>query len=90
MGKLNNRAIYNGDVKIPTSGVTVEYNYDSVPDLDTTPIQSIDYDEMDHFLEFFHSEHDEDLLGNSPASYCSSPHETEKYLQMLRNNCTQS
>ena len=26
------------------------------------PIKSIDDDEMDHLLEFFHSEHDDDLL----------------------------
>ena len=41
MGKLNNHAIDNGDVKIPTSDVPVESNYDSVPDPDTTPIKSI-------------------------------------------------
>ena len=62
MGKLNHHAIDNGDVKIPTSDVPVESNYDSVPDPDTTPIKSIDDDEMDHLLEFFHSEHDDDLL----------------------------
>ena len=62
MGKLNHHAIDNGDVKIPTSYVPVEYNYDSVPDPDTTPIKSIDDDEMDNLLEFFHSEHDYDLL----------------------------
>ena len=33
------------------------------PDTDTTPIKSIDDDEMDHLLELFHSEHDNDLLG---------------------------
>ena len=34
----------------------VDYNSESVP------IKSIDDDEMDHILEFFHSRHDEDLL----------------------------
>ena len=59
MGKLNHRAIDNGDI---TSDVPVESSYDSVPDPDTTPIKSIDDDEMDHLLEFFHSEHDDGLL----------------------------
>ena len=62
MGNLNHHAIYNGDVKIPTSEFLVESNYESVPDTDTTPIKSINDDEMYHLLEFFHSEHDEDLL----------------------------
>ena len=52
MGKLNHHAIDNGDI---TSDVPVESNYDSVLDLDTTPIKSIDDDEMDHLLELFHS-----------------------------------
>ena len=59
MGKLNHHAIDNGDI---TSDVLVESNYDSVPDPDTTPIKSIDYYEMDHLLEIFHSEHDDDIL----------------------------
>ena len=59
MGKPNHHAINNGDI---TSDVTVESNYDSIPDLDITPIKSFDDDEMDHLLEFFHSEHDDDLL----------------------------
>ena len=62
MGKLNHHAIDNGDIQIPTSGVPVESNYDSVPDPDTTTIKSIDDYEMDHILEFFHSEHDDDRL----------------------------
>ena len=62
MGKLNHHAIDNGDVKIPTSDVPVESKYDSVTDPDTTPIKSIDNDEMDNLLEFFHSEHDDNLL----------------------------
>ena len=59
MGKLNHRAIDNGDI---TSYIPVESNYDSVPYPDTTPIKYIDDDEMDHLLELFHSEHDDDLL----------------------------
>ena len=58
-GKLNHCVIHNGDI---TSDVQVESNYDSVPDPDTTPIKSIDDDEMDHLLELFHSEHDDYLL----------------------------
>ena len=59
MGKLNRHAINNGDI---TSDVPVESNYDSVPDPDITPIKSFDDDEMDHLLELFHSEYDDDLL----------------------------
>ena len=59
MGKLNHLAKNNGE---NTSDVAVEPSYDSVPYPDTTPIKSIDGDEMDHILEFFHSEHDDDLL----------------------------
>ena len=60
--KTNHHAIYNGDVKIPTSHVPVESKYDSVTDLDTTPIKSIYDDEIDCLLELFHSEHDDNLL----------------------------
>ena len=42
MGKLNHHAIDNGNVKITTSDVPVESNYDSVTDPETTPIKSID------------------------------------------------
>ena len=51
MGKLNHHAIDNGDI---TSDVPVESNYEYVSYPDTTPIKSIDDDEMDHLLEFFH------------------------------------
>ena len=40
MGKLNHHAIYNGDLKIPTSEFPVESNSELVPDPDTTPIKS--------------------------------------------------
>ena len=59
MGKLNHHAIDSSDI---TSDVPVESSYDSVPDPDTIPIKSIDDDEMDHLLEFFHSENYDDLL----------------------------
>ena len=59
MGKLNHHAVYNIDI---TSDVPVESSYDSIPDPDTNPIKSVDDDEMNHLLECFHSEHDDDLL----------------------------
>ena len=59
MQKINHHAIDKGDI---TSDVPVESRYDSFPYPDTPPIKSIDDDEMDHLLEFFHSEHDDDLL----------------------------
>ena len=59
IGKLNYHDIDNGDIN---SDVPVASNYESVPYPDTTPIKSIDDYEMDHLLEFFHSEHDDDLL----------------------------
>ena len=62
MWKLNHHAIDNGDVKILTSEFPVESNSESVPYPYTTPIESIYDDLIDHILEFFHSEHDEDLL----------------------------
>ena len=71
--------ISNGDVEVQPSEFPIEYNSESVPDPYTTPIKSIDDDEMDHLLEFFHSEHDgyildvathmiQDLLVVSPSS----------------------
>ena len=42
VGKLNHHAIDNGVVKITSSDVPVESNYESVPDAYTTPIKSID------------------------------------------------
>ena len=62
MGRINNHAIDNGDVKVHTSYFPVEFNSESVPDTDTPPIKSIDDYEIYHLLEFFHSEHDEYLL----------------------------
>ena len=62
MGILNHHSIDNGDGEVHPSDFSVEFKYESVPDPDTTPIKSIDDDEMDHLLELFHSEHDKDLL----------------------------
>ena len=62
MVRLNHHAIYNSDVEFHPSGFPVEYNSEYVPDPDTTPIKSIHGDKMDHILEFFHSEHDNDLM----------------------------
>ena len=39
MGRLNHCAIDNCDVKVPTSEFPVGFNYESVPDLDTTMIK---------------------------------------------------
>ena len=50
MGRLNRHAIDNGDVKVQTLYFPVEFNSESVPDLETTPIKSIHDDEMDHLL----------------------------------------
>ena len=61
-GRLNNHAINNGYVEFHPSEFIVEFKYEYVPDPDNTPIKSIDDDETDHLPEFFHSEHDEDLL----------------------------
>ena len=62
MGRLNHHAIDNCNVEVHTSEFKVEFNPGYVPDPKATPIKSIDDDEMDHILEFYHSEHDEDLL----------------------------
>ena len=61
-GRLNNHAIDNGDVEVHPSEFPVESNSESIPDLDTTMIKSIDDNEMDHLLVLLHSEHDDDLL----------------------------
>ena len=44
MGILNHHAIDDGDVDIHASEFSVESHSESVPDPDTTPIKSIDYD----------------------------------------------
>ena len=62
MDTLNHHAIDNGDVEVHFSEFPVESNYKPVPDPDNSPIKSIDDDETDHILEFYHSEHYYDLL----------------------------
>ena len=59
IGNLYYHAIDNVDIN---SDVPVDSSYDSILDPETTPIKPIDDDEIDHLLEFFHSEHDDDLL----------------------------
>ena len=44
MGRLNHHAIDNGDVEFHLSDFPVEFNSESIPDPDTTPIKSIDDD----------------------------------------------
>ena len=63
MGVLNHHSIDNCDVEVHPSGCQFECTSDSVPDPDTTPIKSIDYDEMYQLLKLFHSEHEYDILG---------------------------
>ena len=55
MGILNHRGIYNGDVEGHPSEFPFEYNYQPIPDPDTTPIKSIYDDEMYHILELLRS-----------------------------------
>ena len=59
MGKLNHCAIDYCDI---TSDIPVESSYDFVQYPETTPIKSIVDDDMDHLLELFHSEHNDNLL----------------------------
>ena len=61
-GVLNHHVIDNGDVEVHPSEFPVKSNSEYVPDADTTLIKSIYDDGMDHLLELFHSEHDDDLL----------------------------
>ena len=44
MGRLNHHAIANGDVEVHPSEFSVEYNSESVPDIDTTTIKLINND----------------------------------------------
>ena len=62
MGKLNHHAIDNGDVDVHTSEFPLVYNSESIPDTDTNPTKSLYDDEIDHLLELFHSENDDDIL----------------------------
>ena len=60
--RLNNHAIDKGDVEVHPSEFPVKFNSESVLDPYNTLIRSVDDDEMYHLLEFFHPEHDEDLM----------------------------
>ena len=62
IGIFNHHFIDNGDVEVHSSEFPVEYNSESVPYTDTTPIKSIYDDEMDDLLELLHSEHDDDIM----------------------------
>ena len=50
MGKLNNNYVDNGDVEVQPSEYPFELTSEFVPDPDTTPITSIDDDEMGQIL----------------------------------------
>ena len=62
MGKLNHNAIDDGYVEVHPSYYSFEYTAEYVPYPYTTPIKSIDDDEMYRLLELFHSEHDDDIF----------------------------
>ena len=63
MGRLDHRVIDVGDIEVHPLYFPFESNSEYVPDTDTNPIKSIDDDELYHILKFFHSEHNDDLLG---------------------------
>ena len=54
IGRLNYHAIDNGYVEVHPYEFPVEFDSESVPDPYTTSIKSINDDEMDHILAFFH------------------------------------
>ena len=62
MGRLNHRAVDNGDVEINPSGYPFEYISESVPDTGITLIKSIGDNDIEPILEFLHSDHDDDIL----------------------------
>ena len=62
MGILNHHDIDNGDVEVHPSDFSAESNSETVTYLDTTPNKTLNDYEMDHLLEFFHSEHDDHIL----------------------------
>ena len=57
IGRINHHDIDNGDVNVHPPEYPLKSNTESVTDLDTTPIKSIDDDEMYQLLELFHSEY---------------------------------
>ena len=62
MKRLNHHTIDNGYVEVHLSAFLFESDSEYVTYPDTTSIKSIDDDEIDHLLEFFHTEHDDDIL----------------------------
>ena len=62
IGKRNQHTIDKGDVEVHPSEYTFEYTSEYVPYPEITPNKSIDDGETDQILEFFLSEHDDDLL----------------------------
>ena len=52
--RLNHHSIDDGDIEVHPSEFLAEFNSESVPNPNTTPIKPIDDDEMDHLLELFH------------------------------------
>ena len=62
MGRLNNDYVDNGGIEVYPSEYPFESTPDSVKYPDNTPIKSTNNDEMDQLLEFFHSDHDDDIL----------------------------
>ena len=62
MVRINHYDIDNGDVEVNPSEFPIEFNYEYVPDPDTTTIKLIDDDETDHLLELFHSKNDYDII----------------------------
>ena len=62
IGRINHHDIDNGDVNFHPHEYPLKSNTESVTNLDTTPLKSIDDGEMYHLLEFLHTEHDDDVL----------------------------
>ena len=62
IGRLNHHTVDNGDADFHPSEYPFEYNSEDVPYQDTTPIKSVGNGEMEKILQFFHSEHDYDIL----------------------------
>ena len=54
MGIQNNHAVDNENIEFYYSEYPFESKSDYFPDLDNTPIKSIDDDEIDQLIELFH------------------------------------
>ena len=62
MGRLNNHEVDNGYVEVYPSDNPLEYSSESITHPDTNLIKSIDDDEMEQLLNFFHSENENYIL----------------------------